>query len=88
MASYKKDVNSYEFMILLYFISLIIFLISLYIPRGYYDFELIKQERDKFILKEANKKSNYQINELSYKNYKNDEVNINEIKNKKNIISI
>ena len=88
MASYEKDVIFYEFIILLYFISLIIFLISLYIPRGYYDFELIKKERDKFILKQANKKSNYQINELSYKNYKNEEININEIKNKKNIISI
>ena len=52
------------------------------------EIHLIKQERDKFILKEANKKSNYQINELSYKNYKNDEINISEIKSKKNIISI
>lgn len=88
IAAYEEDVKFYEFITIIYFFALIIFLISLYIPRGYYDFELIKQERDKFILKEANKKSNYQINELSYKNYKNNEINISEIKNKKNIISI
>lgn len=88
IASYENSVEIYELITLLYFISLIIFLISLYIPKGYYDFELIKKERDNFILKEANKKSNYKINELNYKNYKNDEININEIKNKKNIISI
>ena len=70
IAAYEKDVNFYEFMILLYFISLIIFLISLYIPRGYYDFELIKQERDKFILNEANK------NELLfYRDYINKKLN-------------
>jgi len=72
-------------MILLYFISLIIFLISLYIPRGYYDFELIKQERDKFILNEANKKSNYKI---EYDNKSFNDYDINKIKKHKNVISI
>jgi len=85
IAAYEKDVNFYEFMILLYFISLIIFLISLYIPRGYYDFELIKQERDKFILNEANKKSNYKI---EYDNKSFNDYDINKIKKHKNVISI
>lgn len=85
IASYENDVDFYEFMILLYFISLMIFLISLYIPKRHYDFGLIKKERDEFILKKANKKSNYKISVLNDKNY---EVDINKIKNKKNIISI
>tara|TARA_B100000073_G_scaffold342623_1_gene345998 strand:+ start:2489 stop:3538 length:1050 start_codon:yes stop_codon:yes gene_type:complete len=83
--AYENDLKFFEIMTLIYFLSLIITLISLYIPKKYYDTKLIKKERDEFILNEANKKSNYKI---EYDNKSFNDYDINKIKKHKNVISI